>query len=299
MIKKILKVLGLLLALVIVGVGLSAFLISRAFDESISKKYDVPVPEVKISTDPAVLARGKHLADSLGGCLACHGEDGAGGKLEDMGPLGQFQAPNITTGGTLGQYSDGELARLIKHGIRKDGTSVRFMPSTELNWWPEDDVAALASYLRTLPPKQGGEGVFKLGFLAKVLDRFDAIPIDIARRIDHANVPSSPPAAETPEYGSFIAKSCTGCHGETLSGGKLPGAPPELPIPLNLTAHETGLKDWTFADFDKLMREGVRKNGAKLNPFMPQASFKNYSELEMKALWAYLRSAPPKPFGGR
>ena len=70
-------------------------------------------------------------------------------------------------------------------------------------------------------------------------------------------------------YGAYLVRGCTGCHGDGLSGGPIPGAPPSTPVPLNLTPHETGLAAWTYEDFDKLLTQGVRKSGKKLDPFMP------------------------------
>ena len=92
---------------------------------------------------------------------------------------------------------------------------------------------------------------------------------------------------------------CKGCHGEHLSGGPLPGAPPSIPVPLNLTPDLTGLREWTFDDFERLMRTGVRKNGKQLDPFMPIESWRNFNDVEMHAIWAYLRTVPPMPWGSR
>ena len=294
----------ILLAVVLVGAASGGgFFATRvaAFNASLEKVYDVPLPQVTASTDPAVIERGKHLAESLGGCFACHGDGGANGKVEQMGPIGTLQSPNITTGknGRLAGYSDAELARLIKHGIKKNGTGVVFMPASDFAWWPMDDVVALISYLRTVPPKDSEPNILEVGALGKFLDRMDMMPLDHARRLDHANLPTAPTPTATKEYGAYIAKLCTGCHGAKLSGGPIPGAPAELPVPLNLTAHETGLKDWSYEDFDKLMAQAVRKNGQPLNPFMPIETMKNFNETEKRALWAYLQSLPALPFGNR
>jgi hypothetical protein len=217
----------------------------------------------------------------------------------EMGPLGVFTGPNITTGGLGAAYSDGELARLIRHGVKKDGRSVRFMPSQDVEWLPDSDIIAAVSYVRTLPAVSKPNGPVNLGTVAKVLDRVDMLPLDVARRIDHANAGKGPPPSPTKEYGSLLGRSCTGCHGEHLSGGPIPGAPPELPIPLNLTPDETGLKGWTYADFDKLLVQGVRKNGQKLNPFMPIIAYGKLDETEKQALFAFLQSLPARPKGGR
>jgi hypothetical protein len=96
-----------------------------------------------------------------------------------------------------------------------------------------------------------------------------------------------------------MAHLCAGCHGEHLSGGRIPGAPSSLPIPLNLTPDATGLRGWEFADFENVMRKATRKNGKPLDPFMPVDCWKNFDDTEMQALWSYLQTLPPTPFGQR
>ena len=55
--------LGLVVVVVLVlGAGFAAFEV-RAFNASMAKVYDVPAPAITRSTEPAVLARGKHVAD--------------------------------------------------------------------------------------------------------------------------------------------------------------------------------------------------------------------------------------------
>jgi len=299
--KRIAKWTALVVGVLIAAVAAFVLVEVIRFDRSTSRVYDVPVPAIVRSTDPAVIARGKHLAESLGECTVCHGASMGGGRAEPLGPLGTMIIPNVTNGrdGRLAAYSDGELARLIRHGIKRDGRTVRLMPSTNCSWWPDEDVIALVSWLRTVPPVDGDPGVVELSVMAKVLDRLDAIPIDVARRIDHTSTTRPPPPSPDARYGAFVATSCRGCHGATLAGGPIPGAPPGLPVPLNLTRHETGLKGWTYDDFLALLRDGRRKNGKPLDPFMPVESLRNMNEIETRALWAYLQSVPPRPFGER
>jgi mono/diheme cytochrome c family protein len=281
------------------GVGIFVAVEASAFDASMSKVYEVSAPPIHHSADPSAIARGKHIAESLGGCSGndCHGADLAGGKTVDMGPIGRITGPNLTPRGAGGVYRDEELARVVRHGVKKDGHSLRFMPAQDLAWLPDSDLVALISYLRSVPPVDKPNGPVKLGVLAKVLDRRDMIIIDVARRIDHSARKAAPTQAPTADYGALLARSCTGCHGKNLSGGAIPGAPSELPIPANLTPHETGLKDWSYADFDRLLATGVKKDGKKLDPFMPYESLGKLDPVEKQALWAYLRSLPPRPFG--
>jgi len=299
--KRILTGIGGLIGVVLASGAAVAGVQMHRFGASMDTVYDVPVPTVVRSTDPGVLARGRHLARAVAPCVNsdCHGSDLSGGKTMEFGPLGTITGPNISLSGLGAAYSDGELFRLIRHGIKKDGRSVRFMPSNEMGWLPDADIVAIISYLRTLPPASKGNGPSELGSLAKVLDRFDLIVIDVARRIDHDHPELGPAPSPTPEYGKFLSKGCAGCHGEHLSGGPIPGAPPELPVPLNLTPDSTGLKGWSYEDFDRLLTAGLRKNGQKLDPFMPISAFGQMDETEKKALWSYLVTVEARPFGQR
>ncbi len=303
--KRILKrvALGVVALLVIVlgGGGIYACSKASTFDASMAKVYDVPISKLERSTDPAVLARGKHLADAVAPCTAsfCHGSDLGGGKPIVMGPLATLTAPNITAGGLGAAYSDGELARVIRHGVKKDGRSLTFMPAQDFAWLPESDVVAIISYIRTVPPVDRPNGVVKVGVLGKILDLDGSPELDVARRIDHAHDDIAPPPSPTAEYGKYVTRLCTGCHGRTYSGGPMPGAPKSMPIPKNLTPHETGLKDWTYDDFDKLMTTGVEKSGKQIDKLMPIEAFGKMNDVEKHAAWEYLRTLPPLPFGNR
>lgn len=274
---------------------------TSAFDVSMNKVYDFPLPQVTRSADPAVIERGKHLAQSMAGCATrdCHGGDLSGGKAMELGPLGHLAGPNITSAGLGAAYTDGELARLIRHGIKKDGRSLRFMPAQDFSWLPDSDVTAIISYVRSVPAVDKPNGEIRIGTLAKVLDRRGMIPLDIARRIDHASKDAPPAPEATAAYGRYIARLCNSCHGDHLSGGKIPGAPPDMAIPANITPHETGIKNYTFEDFDRLLMTGMKKNGQKVDPMMPVEAMAKMNETEKRALFAYLMSVPPMPFGNR
>lgn len=293
---------GLGVAVLLVALGSGAFVYGKvsAFDASMDRVYDVPLQALTRSNDPVVLARGKHLAESLAPCANedCHGPDLGGGKSIEMGPLGTMNGPNITEGGLGAAYTDGELARLVRHGIKKDGRSVMFMPTRDFDFMPESDVVAVISYARSLPPVERPNKPTHVGIIGKVLDRMDRLPMDIARRVDHTHLEISVPTP-TADYGRFIARGCDGCHGKTLTGGRIPGAPSKFPVPLNITPHETGIKGWTYEDFDRLLTQGIRKNGKKLDTFMPIDAYGNFDETEKRALFAYLLTLPPLPFGGR
>lgn len=299
--KKVLVGVGAVVGVAALGLGGFVFVQVRAFDASMDKTYDQPPLKIERSTDAAVIARGKHLVEGVAGCAGkdCHGSNLAGGATLTMGPLGTMTGPNLTGAGLGAAYTDGELARLLRYGIKKDGKSVRFMPSTDFNWMPDDELTAVVSYVRSVPNVDKANGPMKLGVLAKVLDRQGAFPMDVARKIAASPIELAGKPEATATYGKHLAKGCSGCHGETYSGGKIPGAPSSVPVPLNLTPHETGLKGWTQEEFNTLLTTGMRKNGKKLDPFMPIENLGTMDATEKTALYAYFMSLPPKDLGGR
>ncbi len=299
-VKRVLRRLGIsalaLLGLLLV-VGVYQFL---SFGRAAASVYDVEPLQIVATNDSAALERGRHLAESIGGCLGCHGPDLGGALVEDIGPIGLMHAPNITTGGAGADYSDGELARAIRHGIDSDGRSLLYMPTPEYNWWPDDDLIAVVSFVRSMPPVQSVNDAATVRPLGKLLNQFGVMQLLSAQTVEHDAAPEAVPAPEpTARYGAFIARGCIGCHGEQMSGGRIPGAPSSLAIPANLTAHDSGLGSWTKADFVTTLQTGVRPDGRRLDPFMPIGSTQAMNEIEMDALWAYLRSVEPLEFGNR
>ena len=299
--RRILKIVAVLVVVVVVAGGGYVAVLAHQFDSSIARVYDLPPPQIAASTDPEVIERGRHLAHTIGGCYGsdCHGSNFAGGETMELGPVGRITGPNITPAGVAGQYSDGELARLLIHGVKRDGRTVRFMPVHEIHWLPDSDVRALISYLRTLPPVEKGDGPFELGLLGKVFDRKDGFVIDVARRIDHTRRETPPSPEPTARYGAYLARSCVGCHGERLSGGRIPGAPADMAIPANITPDATGLADWTYDDFLRLLATRERPDGRVVAAMMPTESLDHMNDVEKRALWAYLRTVEPRPFGER
>lgn len=62
----------------------------------------------------------------------------------------------------------------------------------------------------------------------------------------------------------------------------------------NLTPDkETGLGDWTLADFKKALRTGVNKKGETLLPPMPIMTLQNLPDQDLETIWAYLRTLKP------
>lgn len=123
-----------------------------------------PITSVAAVPEGVTVEYGAYLAGPLGHCTVCHTPQlptgqfdfannlGAGG-MEFAGPGGTVTAANITPTGLSG-YTDEQLATLITHGTRPNGSVLSPpMPTDFLANLKPDDVKALILYLRQLPPK--------------------------------------------------------------------------------------------------------------------------------------------------
>jgi mono/diheme cytochrome c family protein len=97
-------------------------------------------------------------------------------------------------------------------------------------------------------------------------------------------------------HGEYVARlgNCVACHtipeGQPLAGG-LKMAVPMLGniYATNITPDSTyGIGNYTFEDFDLVMRTGVAPDGHRLYPAMPYPSYAKMSEQDMRALFDFL-----------
>ena len=186
--------------------------------------------------------------------------------------------------------------------FRADGTPLMFMPSAEMHPMPDRELGAIIAYVRTLPRVDNALPPATPGPVMRLIDVLGLFPLCPAHDIEHGTRPPEIPAGRNAEMGHFIALGCTGCHGHQLSGGPIPGAPPDQTgLPPNLTFHATGLAGWTEEQFRTAMREGRRPDGTELNPeFMPwQSTYRYLTDDEVGALYDYLQTVPHRPEGER
>jgi mono/diheme cytochrome c family protein len=286
-------------AVVLLVVAASIYLMSQ---RRIERTYDVPVVSVRTGTDPEVLERGKHVAE-IRGCMDCHGPDLGGVTFADAMPVMRLTASNLTSGrnGVGELYSDEDWVRAIRSGVRPDGSPLLYMPSFEYRALGPDDLGALISWIRTRPPVDSEPLRQAVGPLGRLLFLTGELPLISAELIDHEDLSfAQPPSGVTPEFGAYIASSCIGCHGAGMSGGPIPGGPPDWPQAANITTdRETGIGDWTAADFEAFANSGVRPDGSSVDPLMPWPALRAMTDVERSALWSYLRTLPPRPEGGR
>jgi len=125
---------------------------------------------------------------------------------------------------------------------------------------------------------------------------------DASEKIDH-RLPPPPvvPVGETPEHGGYVAAMCTGCHGPAFSGGRIPGAPPDWPAASNLTPGEGGVmvRYATVEAFATMLKTGKRPDGSPVSTVMPFESTANLNDTDVKAIYAFLKTLPPRKPGER
>ena len=307
--KKVLKVLGLLIGLAVLLLAIGAAYIHFSGIPT----YEVKPVDIKVTPDSTMLAEGKRLATLV--CNQCH--MAPSGKLEghlmaDLPPqFGKTWSANITRDEKYGsgRYSDGELAYLLRTGIKRDGA---YAPP----WMPkfphlsDYDLHSIIAYLRSdapeLEPVAKAQPPSQPSFLAKFLCYVAFKPIPYP-----SGPITAPPASDKVAFGKYIATAkveCYGCHSPSFetfnimepektpgyfSGGNaLPNLDGEIILTRNLTPDKTtGIGGWTEDQFIKAVRFGQRDGKPALRyPMVPYAAM---TDEEAAAIFAYLQTIPP------
>lgn len=288
-----------IISLILLALATVAYGLWQA-ERKMQRRIEVPAYALAPATDAVSLERGRYLFNTRG-CAECHGADGGGRRFINDGAM-QVAGPNISpgSGSVVLQYRPADWERTIRHGVKPDGRPAIIMPSEDYNRLTDADLAALVGHVLHLPPVQGGAAVLQLPTPVRVLFGLGLIP-DAASRIDHQLPPQQPVAeALSLEHGRYVANICIGCHGEKLSGGKIPSGPPDWPAAANLTPGEAGvMKQYPdFKAFAAMMRSGKRGNGTPIQ-VMPFDSLAQLNDTDLGALQLFLQSLPARPAGQR
>lgn len=133
---------------------------------------DRQVAEFKVAGSPEQIERGRTLAAA---CVACHSSDGSailnGGMANlatQLGPYGQIYGPNLTPGGEIRNWSDGEIVRAIREGVDDKGVPLMLHPASDYYWLSDADAEALVAYLRSLPALRHDQPRRNLNLLGKL-----------------------------------------------------------------------------------------------------------------------------------
>lgn len=276
-------------------------------------------PELTIELTPERIKRGEYLANHVTVCMDCHstrdwslysapivsGTLGKGGEYfgPEMGFPGTFYSRNITPT-NLGDWTDGEIFRVITTGVDKNGKALfPVMPYSYYRKMDKEDIYDIIAYIRTIPPIdneiQASKADFPMNFI------MNTIPTEAA-------LVEIPAASDTIKYGAYLtnAAACMECHTQVekgqvipalaFSGGREFAMPAGTVRSANITPDmETGIGTWTsdaFIQRFKLYADEahLQKVGAdQLNTIMPWAMYAGMDSTDLKAIYTYLQTITP------
>lgn len=253
-----------------------------------------PVEEVSVPADPELIARGEKMALL---CADCHSSRGGGNLPLDGGenflaggpPMGVVRPVNLTPGGELKDWSDGDIIRAIREGVHKSGRPLVVMPSIAWNIMADEDVHALVAYLRSQPAVEDTGPKNKLNVLGAIMTGAGMIPPEIIMAQPPVTGPVAKPPAGTKEHGDYLLRvmGCRDCHGFDLSGTGLTGT-----MAPNLTILVPAMSEEQFLT---TIQTGVDPSGHELNP--EEMPWKGYSQAlsdgDLKDIYTYLKDVTP------
>lgn len=314
--RKALKVLGGILGGVVLlvagGIGLLAM----------KKPAQRPAMTEKFEATPERLARGKYLVEHVTPCLHCHstideeivagdpkpGTIGMGGFQfsENDGVPGFVQAQNITsdpeTG--IGKWTDGEVLRAMREGIKNDGTALfPMMPYPQFAQYDDEDAKAIVVYIRTLAPVRHEIRPRELKFPVSLLVKLAPKPLagPVHKPTDHL------------AYGKYLAtvSGCVICHtplgdkGERIAerefggGWEMKGGDMRV-VTANITPAEgtwmsTATKEEFLGRFRAWQDTPHDKVGKGRQTAMPWRMYAGMTEEDLGAIYDYLKTVKPVP----
>jgi len=240
-------------------------------------QWEADLTPLRVQPSPSLVAEGER-AFRIFGCWGCHHD--AGNVLFEAPRVGRLVAPNISR--RAAGYSDDELVRLIRRGVKQDGTTAIVMPAAELGRVSDQDVAAVVSYVRSLPQRPDEVAVSTqwgpLGYIALATGKVD-LSAATAPRIE-------PPATRSKEgEGEYLVSAiCRGCH--QLDTAYDNGFGMKTP-PLRAM-----VKAYSLDEFRHLMRTGEGLGGRDLGTMtrVAQTGFSYFTDDEIGAIHQYLNA---------
>jgi mono/diheme cytochrome c family protein len=309
-VRKLAKYLGIavLVLIVVAAVGITFTIGWRPFLGAKAR----PLTSRTFEPTPQRLERGRYLAVAVAGCVGCHSEhdwknggaippgmEGAGEVMPITELPGRIVAPNITpdaeTG--VGAWNDDQLARAIREGIGHDGRALfPMMPYQDFRNMPDEDLASIIVYLRSLPARRRSLPKSEIIFPVKYLIRSVPQPLT-------APVPTQD-LSDPVHRGKYLVTmaGCAGCHTPQVRGQSVPGGTGrrlyhDRPVGQcrNFQYHSWPERNIGYYDesfFLQAMRTGYVR-ARELSPIMPVFDFKNMTDDDLKAMFAYLRTLKP------
>ncbi len=313
--RKLLKIVAIVFGLLIGGIAVLLIYVKVALP-NVGR-----APEIKVSSTPEMIERGKYLANHVTVCMDCHGTrdwskfsgpmkqgaEGSGGEIFDQryGFPGVFIAKNITPF-NLANWTDGEIFRTITTGVNKSGKALfPVMPYKYYGQLDENDIKAIIAYIRTLPSIESHIKESKADFPMNFI--LNTIP-------QKASLTKRPLNSDVIAYGKYLttAANCVECHtkqvngkfvGEKFAGGfEFPVGNGNIVRSMNITPDPSGIGNWTKEQFINRFKmytdsayvlPNVDLVKGDLQSVMPWTMFSGMTKEDLGAIYEYLRTIPP------
>lgn len=287
--RKVLKWVGIIVGVLLLVVIIAAVVMYLIGRNNLNEKHTVQAEAVPIPTGDEALARGRHFVEAVSLCAECHGDDLGGEEFLDEPIFGSGDAPNLTAGaGGIGAtYTVEDWVRAIRHGVRPNGETLKFMPADKYYHLSDDDLGAIIAYLQSVPPVDRNTDDVAMGLVGTIIfGNMVDLPYEL---IDHdAERPAAPVVGVDAAYGEYLitVAACQDCHGKKLNGDVPMGAPSGPDLRPN-----GELGGWERDDFVKAMRTGVTPDGEVLDhEEMPWNYYTRMTDDELDAIWLYLQT---------
>lgn len=256
--------------------------------------------------------RGRYLVEGPAHCFQCHsevnweapgaqpkqGKKGAGTIFAEDG-MEWLVAPNITPDAETGagKWSDEQLAHAIREGIGHDGRRLfPMMPYMNFRQMSDEDLASVVVYLRSIDPVRNVVPKTALPEVMKgMLPPHQPITASV----------TGPDMSNPVARGKYLVTlgNCMACHtpmnkqGQPVmqlafAGGLQFKGPWGQVTSANITPDASGISYYDEELFVKTLRTG-QVGARKLNSIMPWGYFRNMSDDDLKAIFAYLRTLTP------
>jgi len=245
----------------------------------LDRRYPVARITIAAASDAEAPRRGKKLAD-VTGCTDCHGPDLRGKLFIDAGWLrARIYTSNLTL--KAQRYSDEDLARIVRSGVRPDGRGVTAMPSMGYVRLADREMADIIAFVRSLPVGGAEQPEHHIG----PLDHWELWRGTLKPAIAYVADESAkkPPEATAPEHAAarqLAGVVCAECHGGDLKGNGWDSGAPDLVV----------AKSYSLEDFKTLLRTGAASGGRKLGLMRKVARDRLHrlSDEEIAGIFAYL-----------
>ena len=255
-----------------------------------------------------LIQRGDYLVNAVMSCNGCHTPRGpkgpdmsrmlSGGMTFDE-PEFKVTASNITpdTETGIGKWSDYDLKKLLRTGVRPNGEAVAaIMPTAFYVALTERDLDAIVAYLRSIPavrnetppPEYRTKQPRPPAPLAKAA-MTEADQIDPVKHGRYLATIAHCLECHTPRDNGKINLKRIGAGGVEFKGpfGKSTSA--------NITKNkDLGIGTWNDDDVRRAITQGIAKNGDPLKPPMNFAGYAKMTPQDLSALVAFVRTLPAR-----